>query len=358
MSNRNDRIGKIASILKSNIVLLTREDVFVYPSGHFFSLKFDEIKKHIGENYFGYNIFSVDELESELLCIQEKEYIFDDRIELALLLLEESSVDVLGISNNFESKLIHILENGLDKKNHENKLGVYNSKCNGFLCLMEGLNNSNEKKSEIQTSDESENETNNEIEETIEIVKNSINCKVVFQYGNRVVFIFNDSDDLERKITSLSKNLTLEMLKDYVVSVDGPFSGTDEFVKVYENCIKSLRLKKIFKLKENILYYKKLTEYVVLGTIDKEAKSELIEAVFKTNITDSSNTFNQEILNTIEVFFNNNLNISDTSKELYIHRNTLLYRLEKINKATGYDLKNFKEAWLFRLAWILMKSLA
>ena len=59
---------------------------------------------------------------------------------------------------------------------------------------------------------------------------------------------------------------------------------------------------------------------------------------------------------TIEEFFRNNLNITDTAAKLYIHRNTLLYRLDKIYRCTGFDLKRFEDSWLFRLAWMVFKE--
>ena len=55
----------------------------------------------------------------------------------------------------------------------------------------------------------------------------------------------------------------------------------------------------------------------------------------------------EEIVNTVVLFFNNNLNISITSKEGYMHRNTLIYRLDKIKKLIGLDIKNFNEAVVF-----------
>lgn len=58
---------------------------------------------------------------------------------------------------------------------------------------------------------------------------------------------------------------------------------------------------------------------------------------------------NNELIATANVFFKNNLNISDTAKNLYIHRNTLIYRLNRIHEMTGYDLRNFEDAMLFNL---------
>ena len=61
-------------------------------------------------------------------------------------------------------------------------------------------------------------------------------------------------------------------------------------------------------------------------------------------------TFDEETLTTINKFFENNLNISETARQLYVHRNTLVYRLERIEKAIGLDIRTFDDAMTFRIA--------
>ena len=68
--------------------------------------------------------------------------------------------------------------------------------------------------------------------------------------------------------------------------------------------------------------------------------------VFKRGSIES---LDHETLFTIQKFFENNLNVSETSRKLFVHRNTLIYRLDKIRKVTGYDLKRFQDAAAFRL---------
>ena len=58
----------------------------------------------------------------------------------------------------------------------------------------------------------------------------------------------------------------------------------------------------------------------------------------------------EEILSTVQKFFENNLNISETSRQLYVHRNTLVYRIEKLQKATGLDMRVFEDALTFKIA--------
>ena len=69
----------------------------------------------------------------------------------------------------------------------------------------------------------------------------------------------------------------------------------------------------------------------------------------------SPDDFDEETLTTINKFFDNNLNVSETSRQLYIHRNTLVYRLDKLQKSTGLDLRVFEDAITFKIALMVVK---
>ena len=71
--------------------------------------------------------------------------------------------------------------------------------------------------------------------------------------------------------------------------------------------------------------------------------------------TKSPDDFDEEILTTINKFFENNLNVSETSRQLFIHRNTLVYRLEKLQKQTGIDIRSFEDAITFKIAMMVVK---
>ena len=62
----------------------------------------------------------------------------------------------------------------------------------------------------------------------------------------------------------------------------------------------------------------------------------------------------EETLTTINKFFENNLNVSETSRQLYVHRNTLVYRLEKLEKSTGLDIRKFDDALTFKIAMMVV----
>ena len=76
-----------------------------------------------------------------------------------------------------------------------------------------------------------------------------------------------------------------------------------------------------------------------------------LQEVFKKNPIDA---LDQETLLTINKFFENNLNVSETSRQLFVHRNTLVYRIEKIQKSTGLDLRSFDDALTFKIALMVV----
>ena len=67
-------------------------------------------------------------------------------------------------------------------------------------------------------------------------------------------------------------------------------------------------------------------------------------------------TIDNETMITIQKFFENNLNVSETSRQLFIHRNTLVYRLDKVQKQTGLDLRSFRDAVTFKLLYEMKKN--
>ena len=80
-----------------------------------------------------------------------------------------------------------------------------------------------------------------------------------------------------------------------------------------------------------------------------------LKEVFKRGSIES---LDHETLFTIQRFFENNLNVSETSRKLFVHRNTLVYRLEKIKKITGLDLREFEDAIVFKVALMVKKYLS
>ena len=76
-----------------------------------------------------------------------------------------------------------------------------------------------------------------------------------------------------------------------------------------------------------------------------------MKEIFGDNIPDD---LDDEILTTVQKFFDNNLNVSETSRQLYVHRNTLVYRIEKLHQSTGLDIRKFDDALTFKIALMVV----
>ena len=114
----------------------------------------------------------------------------------------------------------------------------------------------------------------------------------------------------------------------------------------------ALDVGKIFYSDRNIIAYNNLGIGRLIYQLPIPLCRMFIKEIFDGKSPDE---FDDETLTTINKFFENNLNVSETSRQLYIHRNTLVYRLDKIEKATGLDLRVFEDAITFKIALMVVK---
>ena len=97
---------------------------------------------------------------------------------------------------------------------------------------------------------------------------------------------------------------------------------------------------------ETVYAYSRLAAERLMDAVPAEVRAQLRKELFTP---ETRKLLNSEMMETIEAFFRNDLNLSTTAREMFIHRNTLIYRLDKIRKATGFDLRRFQDAAAFRL---------
>ena len=116
----------------------------------------------------------------------------------------------------------------------------------------------------------------------------------------------------------------------------------------------ALKIKKIFKTHDIITKYNSLGKARLIYGVPVEICKIFINEVLKKN---KIKDLDEETIETINKFFENNLNISETSRKLFIHRNTLVYRLEKIKSLTNLDIRTFEDATMFNLALMVQKYL-
>jgi carbohydrate diacid regulator len=114
----------------------------------------------------------------------------------------------------------------------------------------------------------------------------------------------------------------------------------------------ALDVGKIFYSDKNIIAYDSLGIGRLIYQLPIPLCRMFIKEIFDAKSPDE---FDEETLTTINKFFENSLNVSETSRQLYIHRNTLVYRLDKIQKSTGLDLRTFEDAITFKIALMVVE---
>ena len=121
--------------------------------------------------------------------------------------------------------------------------------------------------------------------------------------------------------------------------------------KYYEDTLYKIELAIKYNIIESIFDSNRLILEGIIDSVSDNMKQDIYDK-FKNGISKLDN----EMIRTMEVFFKCGLNISEAAKELYIHRNTLIYRLDKIQKYTNYDIRNFNEAVLLKIIFFIWKE--
>ena len=162
-------------------------------------------------------------------------------------------------------------------------------------------------------------------------------------------------EDLEKVAATIEENLKTELGIKTVIGIGTISDHLRELADSYKEAQTAIDVGKVFDTEKSIINYEKLG----IGRLIYQLPTTLCEIflgeVFKKNSIDS---LDQETLFTINKFFENSLNVSETSRKLFVHRNTLVYRLEKIRKLTGLDLRQFDHAIVFRVALMVRQYLA
>ena len=160
-------------------------------------------------------------------------------------------------------------------------------------------------------------------------------------------------DDLEKTaeiILNVFKGTETE--KDVYVAYGTVVNEIKEVSRSYKEARMALDVGKIFFEEKNIIAYSTLGIGRLIYQLPIPLCKMFIKEIFDNKSPDD---FDEETLTTINKFFENNLNVSETSRQLYIHRNTLVYRLDKLQKSTGLDLRVFEDAITFKIALMVVK---
>ncbi len=160
--------------------------------------------------------------------------------------------------------------------------------------------------------------------------------------------------DIEKLARSIADSLNTELYTHAIIGIGTPVVGIRDLAKSFKEAQVSLEVGKVFDTEKTIVSYDSLGIARLIYQLPTTLCEMFLHEVFKMGSIDS---LDQETLFTIQRFFENNLNVSETSRKLFVHRNTLVYRLEKIKKITGLDLREFDDAIVFKVALMVKKYL-
>ncbi len=164
-----------------------------------------------------------------------------------------------------------------------------------------------------------------------------------------------DAKDIEKIATNIYDTLSSEFYTKVNIGVSSIVDNLKDLARAYKEAQVALEVGKVFETEKNIISYENLGIGRLIYQLPTTLCEMFLQEVFKKGSLES---LDRETLMTIQCFFENNLNVSETSRKLFVHRNTLVYRLEKIRKITGLDLREFEHAITFKVALMVKKYLS
>ena len=163
------------------------------------------------------------------------------------------------------------------------------------------------------------------------------------------------SEELEKIASEIEEVLRNELFVKTIIGIGTVVTHLRELADAYKEAQTAIEVGKVFDTEKSVINYKNLGIGRLIYQLPTTLCEMFLSEVFEKN---SLETLDQETLFTINKFFENNLNVSETSRKLFVHRNTLVYRLEKIKKQTGLDLREFDRAIVFKVALMVRKYLS
>lgn len=159
---------------------------------------------------------------------------------------------------------------------------------------------------------------------------------------------------IEKTALSIVDTINSELLLNVYVGIGSAVKSINDIAHSYSEARLAIEIGRVFEDNKCILSYGELG----IGRLIYQLPSKLCE-LFLDEIfqKEGFEVLDEETLLTIDKFFENSLNVSETSRQLFVHRNTLVYRLDKIERLTGLDLRKFDDAVVFKVATLVRKYL-
>lgn len=194
----------------------------------------------------------------------------------------------------------------------------------------------------------------------MELVKNMFATKVrdyVTEVDEQSIVLIKDVRDMKSdgELQDLADMIAGTMQTEAMVRVRVGYgnrvNNLQDIAKSYQEAKMALEVGRIFYAEKDTIAYRYLGIGRLIYQLPMSLCEMFIHEVFGEEVPDLSN---EEISTTIQKFFENDLNISETARQLYVHRNTLVYRLERLEKAIGLDIRKFDDAMTFKIALMVL----
>jgi hypothetical protein len=188
--------------------------------------------------------------------------------------------------------------------------------------------------------------------ESLNIIKQIYdNEPVVSLIYNENIIVIGEFSEIEEHAESIKESISSDLYCKCFVSYGDRVYDVKGIKKAYNDAVQCMELGVKFDIKDHIFSYNKMLFEKIVYNVDSRIKQELLGM-----LKDKFDALDSEMVITIEQFVSCGLNISDAARKLYVHRNTLIYRLDKIKKETNFDIRNFKDASVFLIAFLIWKE--
>lgn len=158
-------------------------------------------------------------------------------------------------------------------------------------------------------------------------------------------------ETLNQIASTIADMMNAEAMLNVKVAFGTVVQELKDVSKSYKEAKMALDVGKIFYVEKHVIAYSTLGIGRLIYQLPVNLCRIFIQEIFGDNVPDE---LDEEMLGTINKFFENNLNVSETSRQLFVHRNTLVYRIEKLQKSTGLDIRTFDDALTFKIALMVV----
>ena len=200
-----------------------------------------------------------------------------------------------------------------------------------------------------------------EVETAMQLMGNAMDNEkdVVTEVGHQSVAMLKCMDDivdfseLEEYANAFESSFLTETGTTVFIGISDPRTELVALPEAYAEARAAINVGRVYHSNKHVFVYRNLLLERFLSDVSPELGASYNARIFNRK---TARLFNDEMVHTIETFFENSLNLSETARKLYIHRNTLVYRLEKVQHAIGLDLRNFDDAVTFKMMMLLGKG--